>query len=82
MPKGQVEAVKEGRIGGLGVDVYSVEPFPENHPYSKLSKCDNVILTPHMAWASKEARARCLEEMVKNTNAFFDGEIRNRVDLI
>lgn len=75
-------AIKEKRIAGLGVDVYSKEPFPTEHPFTEIAGEKNVILTPHMAWASKEARARCLEEMVKNTNAFFDGEIRNRVDLV
>ncbi|MBR4166113.1 MAG: hydroxyacid dehydrogenase, partial [Lachnospiraceae bacterium] len=41
------EAVLEGRIGGLGVDVYSQEPFPADHPYQKIVGRPGVILTPH-----------------------------------
>ena len=73
------EAVLEGRIGGLGVDVYSAEPFPTVHPFYGIRHLDNVCLTPHMAWASAEARARCVNEMAKNALAFFKGEMRNRV---
>ena len=76
------EAVKEGRIGAFGADVYSVEPFGENHPFSGIKHLDNVCLTPHMAWGAYEARERCLLEIVKNINAFYNGEIRNRVDMI
>lgn len=73
------DAILESRIGGLGVDVYSAEPFPEAHPFTEIMNRENVILTPHMAWGSKEARARCVEEIAKNADAFFSGEERNRV---
>lgn len=73
------DAILESRIGGLGVDVYSTEPFPEAHPFTEIMNRENVILTPHMAWGSKEARARCVEEIAKNASAFFSGEERNRV---
>lgn len=75
-----VEAVEEGIIGGLGVDVFTAEPFPENHPYSKLYGNPNVILTPHCAWGSQEARNRCIREVADNIAAFWNGEKRNRVD--
>lgn len=74
------EALESGRIGGLGVDVYSTEPFPEEHPFYRLRGRDNVCLTPHMAWGSIEARCRCLEEIVLNMEAFLRGERRNRLD--
>lgn len=75
------EAVKSGKIGALGCDVYSVEPFPESHPYYAIRDRENVLLTPHMSWGAYEARARCLSEMILNMGAFFAGEERNRVDL-
>ncbi len=73
------DAILEGRIGGLGVDVYSKEPFGEDHPFAKISELDNVIFTPHMAWGSYEARVRCCEEIALNIEAFLRGEKRNRV---
>ena len=73
------DAIKVGKIGGLGVDVYSTEPFPEAHPFTEIMNRENVILTPHMAWGSKEARARCISEIAKNAEAFLAGEERNRV---
>ncbi len=73
------DAILEGRIGGVGIDVYSKEPFPTDHPYSEISEYDNVYLTPHMAWGSYEARVRCCEEIVLNIEAFLKGENRCRV---
>lgn len=73
-------ALESGHLGGLGIDVYSVEPFGEDHPYARLLGRDDVCLTPHMAWGSIEARNRCLGEIVKNIEAFLRGERRNRLD--
>ena len=75
------EAVRAGKIGALGCDVYSVEPFPETHPYYAIRELENVLLTPHMSWGAYEARDRCLREMILNMQAFFAGEERNRVDI-
>lgn len=75
------DAVLAGHIGGFGADVYSVEPYPETHPFVEIAGMDNVLLTPHMSWGAAEARARCLDEMILNMKAFLRGEIRNRVDL-
>lgn len=73
------EAVESGELGALGVDVYSVEPFPRNHPFSRLLKRDNVLLTPHMAWGAFEARTRCLQVIAENIEAFLNGEKKNRI---
>ncbi len=73
-------AVEEGRIAGLGTDVYSAEPFTEESPFYRVRQRENVCLTPHMAWGAKEARERCYGEMLLNMQAFFKGEKRNRVD--
>ena len=74
-------AVLSGSLGGFGCDVYTEEPFSENHPYNAILKHPNVILTPHMAWGSHEARSLCLAEMCMNIRSFLNGEARNRVDL-
>ena len=73
-------AIKEGRIGGLGIDVFSVEPFPTTHPFYEIREYPNVCLTPHMAWGGYETRCRLLDEMAKNIRSFLSGEQRNRVD--
>ena len=74
-----VRGVESGKIGGLGVDVYSKEPFPEDHPFARILGRENVCLTPHMAWGSAEARNRCVAEMAENARVFFEGGSRNRI---
>ena len=74
------EAIKEGKIGGYGCDVYSTEPFGKDHPYNEIMNCDNVILTPHAAWGAYEARERCLNIIVDNIKSFECGKTLNRVD--
>jgi len=74
------EAIEQERIGGVGIDVYSVEPMPKEHPFYPLRARENVCLTPHMAWGAYEARERCLSEMVENIRAFVRGERRCRVE--
>ena len=74
------EALTGGRLGGLGIDVYSTEPFPETHPFYALREREDVCFTPHMAWGGMETRQRCMEEIGENIAAFLRGERRNRVD--
>ena len=64
------DAIKTGRIGGLGCDVYSHEPFSKNHPYDKIKNYANVILTPHCAWGAFEARERCQKTIASNISAY------------
>lgn len=73
-------AVLGGKLGGIGIDVYSTEPLSESHPLYALRERENVLLTPHMAWGAIEARARCVAEVAANIAAFFGGERRNRLD--
>lgn len=73
------DAILENRLGGVGIDVYTTEPFPSDHPYSKIAGRDNVFLTPHMAWGSYEARVRCCDEILLNIEAFLNGEKRCRI---
>lgn len=71
-----VKALKEGQIAGAGVDVLSEEPPPANHPFFD---CPNLHITPHIAWATKEARQRLLNIAVDNVRSFLQGKIKNRV---
>ena len=73
------EALVSGQLGGLGVDVYSTEPFPESHPFYALREQENVCLTPHMAWGSIESRTRCFNTILSNIEAFLNGKPQNVV---
>lgn len=73
------KAVAEGKLGGIGADVYSNEPFGENSPYYAVKDMDNVCLTPHMAWGAYEARVRCLSEIEKSIDAFLSGKKYSRL---
>ena len=73
-------AIEEDRIGGLGVDVFSVEPFGVDHPYTRILDRDNVLLTPHTAWGAIETRTRCLNIVADNIKVWRKGEKQNRVD--
>ena len=73
------DAVAQGRIGGIGIDVYTTEPMPKDHPYTKIMKMPNVCLTPHNAWGAYESRVRCLEIMGSNIEKFLSGERQNRI---
>ena len=75
------EAVINEEIGGFATDVYSIEPLEEDSPLMDILHNKNTVFTPHMAWGSYESRMRCMAEIRKNIEAFFAGEIRNRVDL-
>lgn len=73
------DALRENRIGALGIDVYSAEPFGKDHPFYALLGDPRLCLTPHMAWGSYEARARCVAAMAENIARFFSGEHHNRI---
>ena len=75
------DALREGRLGGLGVDVYSAEPMYADHPFYSIRERENVCFTPHMAWGAYETRVRLLSEMAENIRSYLEGGKRNRVDL-
>lgn len=77
--KALADAIIMGKLGGLGIDVYSKEPFDSSHPFYNIMKLKNVCLTPHMAWGAKEARDRCMFEVAENIRLFFGGCTRNRI---
>ncbi len=73
------ESLREGHLGGAGLDVLSVEPPPADHPLLGRD-VPNLIVTPHSAWASLESRSRLLEAVCENIRAFQAGaQIPNRV---
>lgn len=73
------EAIREERLGGFGSDVYTSEPFSEDHPFYAIRNLENVCLTPHMAWGSFESRSRCIREMLGNIRSFLSGNNLNRI---
>ncbi|MEM8586175.1 MAG: NAD(P)-dependent oxidoreductase [Bacteroidota bacterium] len=59
-------AIDEEEIAGAAVDVYQREPIPEDHPYLRVKHKNRLLLTPHVGWASVEARMRLVEGIAKN----------------
>ena len=74
------EALVAGEIQAAGLDVVEAEPLELSNPLSKLKDSTRLIITPHLAWASVEARTRCVEGVYKNIEAFLAGETRNVVN--
>jgi glycerate dehydrogenase len=69
-------ALHSGHLAGAGLDVLAVEPPVERSP---LYEAPNCLVTPHMAWATREARRRLLDEVIENVAAFLRGQPRNVV---
>lgn len=63
-------AIDEELIAGAGVDVFTREPLPADHPYLRVKNQDRLLLTPHLGWASTEARTRLLDGVCKNIQEF------------
>ena len=73
-----VEALRGGEIAAAAVDVLPTEPPVDGDPLLDYDG-DNLIVTPHIAWATNEARQHALSELAANAIAFMKGEKRNRV---
>lgn len=71
------EALNSGRIAGAALDVLSVEPPPVDNP---LLTAENCVITPHLAWATRAARARLMQIAVENIRAFLQGKPQNVVN--
>jgi len=71
------EALNQGRIAAFGADVVSVEPIEASNP---LLNAKNCFLTPHIAWATKEARQRLIDICVENVKAFVQDNPQNVVN--
>ncbi len=72
-------ALRENWIGGAGLDVLTVEPMAADNPLGTITDSKKLIITPHIAWATVEARQRCADEVLRNIQAFLSGEKRNVV---
>ena len=73
-----LRALKYNEIGGAALDVLEQEPPAKDNPLLKY-QAENLIITPHIAWASRESRQRLLDEVTENIKAFINGEPRNLV---
>jgi glycerate dehydrogenase len=73
------EALGEGRLAGAGFDVATIEPPPKDHVLMRLLEMPNFILTPHVAWASREAIQSLADQLVDNVDAFVAGKPKNIV---
>ncbi|MEX2428831.1 MAG: D-2-hydroxyacid dehydrogenase [Bacteroidales bacterium] len=71
------QALESGKVAGAAVDVVSSEPISSDNP---LLKAKNCIITPHIAWAPKESRARLMNTAIENLQAFINGNPINVVN--
>ena len=71
-----LETLKARKIAGAAVDVFSVEPLPVDHPFRKL---DNLVLTPHLGYVTKETFIAHYNQMVEGIDAWFKGEPARRL---
>lgn len=78
--KDLARAIEEEQIKGAALDVYETEPVGEDNILLSIKNKDKLLLSPHIAWASIEARERLFNEVVENIKAFYNGKDRNRVD--
>ena len=69
-------ALQAGRLGGAGLDVLTVEPPTRNHP---LLQAPNCLITPHIAWATRQARERLIAISADNVAALLAGDPQHRV---
>lgn len=73
------DALRRGQIAGAGFDVVTTEPPPTDHPLMQLVDLPNFILTPHVAWASREAIQALADQLIENIELFWRGMPRNVV---
>lgn len=73
------QALDNREIAGAGLDVFANEPIEPHNPLLGLRHSERLITSPHIAWASIEARKRLADEVIKNIEAFQSDEERNRV---
>ena len=70
------DALNSHRLAGAGVDVLSQEPPPAGNPLLTAANC---VISPHIAWATRNARRRLIDEVAANMRAFLEGQPRNVV---
>lgn len=70
-------ALRQGWLGGAGIDVCTPEPPPADHILMRLLDLPNYILTPHIGWASQEAMQALANQLIENIVAFHRGQARH-----
>lgn len=73
-------ALQEEMIAGAGIDVVEVEPIREDNSLLEIKDSTKLVITPHIGWATLEARTRVIEEVYLNIESFSMGENRNIVN--
>ncbi|MGB8453266.1 MAG: D-2-hydroxyacid dehydrogenase [Anaerocolumna sp.] len=73
------KALDHNQIAGAGLDVIKIEPMAPDNPLLRIKDSKKLIITPHIAWATVEARGRCVQEVYQNIKAYLCGEERNIV---
>ena len=72
-------ALEENAIAGAGIDVIEIEPMREDNPLLRIQDSSKLVITPHIGWATVEARTRVIKEVYFNIKSFIQGERRNIV---
>jgi len=74
-----LDAIQTNQIAGAATDVLMVEPPVNGNP---LLECDlaNLIITPHIAWGTKQARQKLIEKVAENIDAWLNGRVINQVN--
>lgn len=67
------KALDDDLIAGAAIDVFTQEPIPASHPYMKLQKKERLLLAPHIAWSSIEARTRLMDKVAENIRGYLAG---------
>ena len=67
-----VSALNNNVIAGAGVDVFTNEPIEKQSPFFNVLNQDKIVLSPHIAWASTEARHQLIEKVINNIEEFLD----------
>lgn len=70
-------ALNDNLIAAAGLDVVCTEPIPADNPLLNIDDSTKLLITPHMAWGTVEARKRCTDEVYKNIEAYISGKPRN-----
>ena len=69
--KALIAALDERRIAGAGLDVFDIEPLPLDHPFRKM---DNVVITPHLGYVSRQNYEIYFPDIVEDIRGFIDGK--------
>ena len=72
-----VEALQNNEIAGAGLDVFESEPLAKESPLLQINDASKILMTPHIAWATVEARNRLFDLVVDNIQGFLKGDLKN-----